>query len=310
MNLSPCNVRAMATSPDGRLLVTSCFDSSLHVYDCTTPSYKLVCKTAVSEGGVCALAVCASDRHDELTVVTGHWHWLVQCWRVAARQFQLKWVSDGVPEGVEKAKRRSATAACISHDCQWAAVAGYNNHGHAGPFTANDICLFSLRTAGRVFLGDTQSECISLCFSSDDRFLVSSSFDRTLRVWSVASGEQLQRLQLDSLVTCCMSLCAGGGLVTGHSDGSVRLWPALENFRLLTHRCIGRHGARVSSVHCSWDGRYAVTGGDTQGILFCCVHERLIGCIHLLGYVSRRPNRADLEPGEWWWGGGGAGRPH
>lgn len=266
----PHLIRALATSPDGRLMVTGCQDGRMRV--AVISPYQELCETERLEW-IYTLAVCAigdADR-DDLLVVTGHDRWMVRCWRVdvTARQLRLEWTGRGAREGAVMGYDCDIRSVCISHNCKWAAVGGQNVRS---PHDADDdICLFSLltddddggaslRRPARVFVGHTYPPN-ALCFSPDDRFLVSGGSDKTLRVWSVESGEQLQCLKLDSLLWC-MALRQQGAveLFTGHNDGSVRLWPLDQNMNVGGSAHLFGGAGSVDSIYCAENGKHVVFG--------------------------------------------------
>lgn len=222
----PNAINAFATSPDGRLLLTGWIDGRVRVYNCDTPPYEFLCATTAECERIYTLAVCIDNEKDGcLLVVTGHRQWIVRCWRVdvAARQVRLEWVGNGTRDGKEYDVCYSDTV-CISYDRQWVAASGYNFR--CGGSEADDICLFPLVGDGsvaRVIAGRMYAPG-NLCFTPDDRFLVAGGSDMAIRVWSVETGEQLQCVRVDSSLRCMALLRGRSVLVTGYTDGGVRLW--------------------------------------------------------------------------------------
>lgn len=196
----------------------------------------------------------------------------------------------------------SATAVCISHHRKWVAVGGHNYRGSGD--AEYDICVFSLRADDdgvgargdgdggssaaapssssstssprrvrrptRVFVGHTHIPR-SLCFSPDDRFIVSGADDRTLRVWSVASGEQLQCVPVNSKVDC-IELWRGDVILTHHEDGNEWMWPPGQHtFLGESARCLSG-GAHVRATCWAEDGKHVIWGG---GELLRCYRYHL-----------------------------------
>lgn len=262
-------VTTLATSRDGRVAVAGREDGHVQLYNCVAPPYEMLCESVEECEHITVLAVCASE--DDLLVVTAHDQWMVRCWHVdvASRQIRLEWVGDGVRDGREKGEICRATAVCISHSREWVAVGGENesdwDHGE------HDICLFSLRANDatrrptRVFAGHGLS-VHSLCFSPDDRFLVSAGWDQILCTWSMEDGKQLHYVRMIPGLYC-MALwrCAEAmELVTGHHDGSIRLWTLDQ--RVCTSECVRRLDdvASVNKIYCAEDGKHVIAVGGSK----------------------------------------------
>jgi WD40 repeat protein len=80
---------------------------------------------------------------------------------------------------------------------------------------------------------------ISLAFSPDGSQLVSGSKDRTVRLWSVASGKLLKTLEGHSKAVNCVAFHPNGKQVASCSaDDTVRIWTVCE-WSDRTHQLFG-----------------------------------------------------------------------
>jgi WD40 repeat protein len=113
-----------------------------------------------------------------------------------------------------------------------------------------------------------------VAFSPDGKLVASASYDKTVRLWSVATGEAMQRLQHDGCVLAVDFSPDGQIVVSGSFDKTVRLWNVVTGE---TQRLEG-HEDSVNAVAFSQDGQVvasasydstvqlwdAVTGKATQ----------------------------------------------
>jgi WD40 repeat protein len=121
----------------------------------------------------------------------------------------------------------------------------------AGLFDLNN------RVASRVPLTGQEGPIRSAAFSPDGRRLVTTSADRTARVWDVATGRE--RLVLRGhlrAVTSAEFSPDGRWLVTASDDWTARVWDVATGREWLTLR--GHHGPVVSATF-SPDGRRVLT---------------------------------------------------
>src|SRR5438046_2099772 len=100
---------------------------------------------------------------------------------------------------------------------------------------------------------------VSVAFSPDARWALTGSWDSTARVWDVATGQEIRRLEGHSREVSSVAFSPDGRwALTGSWDNIARL------FDVATGREIRRlegHSASVVSVAFSADGRWALTGG-------------------------------------------------
>lgn len=259
---------ALATTPDGCLLVMGYQDGSLCVDECATR--RVLWRATGAKEPVRALAICYVDGDDELMIVTAHENWIVQCWRAAHESIRLEWAGSGVRKKRWVGHRCSATSVCISHDNQLVAIAGSNLY-HDPDYEDRDICLFSTRdgsTGPVMVLSQCGNAPCGLCFSADDQLLFSCSRNvGMLYVWSVASGKLLQCLDAFSPVRC-MALRGASGLVTGHDDGSLWLWPLRDQAMGVRPsetilQCPATMNTPIKALWCTEGGRYVITREGT-----------------------------------------------
>ncbi|TFK61453.1 WD40 repeat-like protein [Pluteus cervinus] len=100
----------------------------------------------------------------------------------------------------------------------------------------------------------------SVVYSPDGRYLVSGSYDKTVRIWNATTGQPLGKPfqgHNDSVQSVAYSP-DGRHVISGSYDRTVRIWDAT------TGQTVGQplqgHSSAVSSVVYSPDGRYVVSG--------------------------------------------------
>ncbi|KAI8816427.1 WD40-repeat-containing domain protein [Fimicolochytrium jonesii] len=167
------------------------------------------------------------------------------------------------------AAARAAAVAGIAIEGSQAAVnvvAGADGDGSKPPGTAAPTTASLAGPAG----GTTGHTCLAqyvghksivtdVHFTRDDTHIVSSSFDRTVKIWNAqsASCERTLRGHLDAVTTCDVS-ADGRHVASGSTDCTIRLWD------ITTGDCIAvikKHSRWVKVVRFSHDGRFLITAG-------------------------------------------------
>ncbi len=102
----------------------------------------------------------------------------------------------------------------------------------------------------------------TMTFSSDERILVTGSWDGTFKLWDVGSGRLVWEGAHASLVKCVVFSPQGTVLASSGNDGIVQLWDAKTGARLISMS----HTTPVPAVVWSLDGSQIVTG-DRDGTI-------------------------------------------
>jgi len=97
----------------------------------------------------------------------------------------------------------------------------------------------------------------SVAFSPDGQRIVTGSWDKTAKVWEVASGRELFTLKGNDAIWSVAFSRDGQRIVTGSRDATAKVWDAANGHELLTLR---GHSAQIWSVAFSPDGQRIVTG--------------------------------------------------
>jgi WD40 repeat protein len=87
-------------------------------------------------------------------------------------------------------------------------------------------------------------------FTSDDKWIVSGSTDRTIKIWDAASGSLTTTLSGHATAVSVLAISPDGKyLASGGADGEIRIWDAasLERTAHPPPACKEDHGARVQS---------------------------------------------------------------
>ena len=101
-----------------------------------------------------------------------------------------------------------------------------------------------------------------VAFSADGKSLLTVGDDKTVRVWSVATGKETRKIEFQSEVNAATFLGKDGGIVAGCSDRTVTLTNA-GGQKVWQGQAFGRS---ATSLAVSADGKTVVVGSDTGTI--------------------------------------------
>ena len=101
------------------------------------------------------------------------------------------------------------------------------------------------------------SEVRSVSFSPDGQWIASGSEDKTVKIWSVESGECVTTFNGHSLSVSSVSFSPdGASIVSGSHDNTVKVW-SVESGECVT---LNGHSYGVLSVSFSPDGKHVASG--------------------------------------------------
>jgi WD40 repeat protein/serine/threonine protein kinase len=113
----------------------------------------------------------------------------------------------------------------------------------------------------------------ALAFTSDNRQLVSASWDKTVSVWDATTGNQVRTLAGHTKLVNAVALSRDGlKLVTGSSDGTAKVWEIGTGRQLLS---LPGHGGGIWTTAWSGDGALIASGGEDRTIIVWDVQSRL-----------------------------------
>ena len=136
----------------------------------------------------------------------------------------------------------------------------------------------------------------SVAFSPDGRWALTGSMDGTARLWEVATGREIRRLEGHSQPIASVAFSPDGRwALTGSGDDTARLWDVATGKEI---RRLAGHSSSVYSVAFSPDGRWALTGsGDKTARLWEVATGKEIR--RLVGHSSSVWSVAFSPDGRW-----------
>ncbi|HVO42117.1 MAG TPA: TIR domain-containing protein, partial [Aggregatilineales bacterium] len=244
-------VRGVAFTPDGQGVLTASYDGTARLWDRVSGKQLQIFGTPpppTKEGEdpqrLVIYAVAVSP--DGKMILTGDETGAATLWDRASGQLIRKLVLDpSVKYGGD------VMAVAFSPDGRFALT------GSAGD---GAVTLFDVGTGQLVQKYEGHTDYVTgVAFSPDGNTIVSSSGDRTIRIWETQTGKQLERFDNSDIVFAVAFSPDGRYIASGNGDNQAHLFLISTGTEV---RQFAGHTDSVRSVAFSPDSRYLVTGSD------------------------------------------------
>ena len=255
-------VNGCAFSPDGKLIVSASYNSTLKVWDAMTGE---MLRSLVGHSS--SVIGCAFSPDGQL-IVSASWDSTLKVWDAMTGEMlrTLEGHSDSVSGCAFSPDGQLIVSALDDWTLKvWDAMTGE-----------------MLRTL------EGHSSSVSGCaFSPDGQLIVSASYDSTLKVWDAMTGEMLRSLVgHSSSVSGCAFSPDGQLIISASDDRTLKVWDAMtgQMLRSLVGHSSSVRGCAFSPdgkliVSASWDSTLKVWDAMTgeclatffaDGVMYCC----------------------------------------
>ncbi|KAI9087587.1 hypothetical protein K1719_030457 [Acacia pycnantha] len=173
----------------------------------------------------------------------------------------------------------------------------HDNQSVIAASSSNNLFVWDVNS-GRVrhtLTGHTDKVCAVDVSKASSRHVVSSAYDRTIKVWDLVKGYCTNTIIFYSN---CNALCFsmdGLTIFSGHVDGNLRLWD-IQSGKLLSE--VAAHSAAVTSISLSRNGNVVLTSGrDNIHNMFDVRTLEVCGTLRATGNrVSSNWSRSCMSP--------------
>lgn len=227
------NVRSVACSPDGSKIVSGSDDQSLVLWDAVTGAEHL---NLEQHGPVTAVAF--HPKEAMIASVAGNQPLII---RNAANGKEIK-------------SFRGNQFNCLAFSPDGSKLV---TGAHAFPGV---VQVWDVKSGKELrLLGMHAKPILNVAFSPDGKYLVSASWDDTLKLWDAEAGKEIRTLRgHENVVLCARFSPDGSRIVSGSADQFVKVWDTNSGKELLAFK---GHAGAVEAVVFSLDGKFIISGG-------------------------------------------------
>ncbi|MDA0836255.1 MAG: protein kinase [Planctomycetota bacterium] len=233
-------VLSLKYSPDGRRLATGSRDGVLKLW--STSNYEVIASHQPSKHGLMKLAYSPNGQ----TLAIGSYESVLH----------LDIQSGDVLFNLDTGR-------------DWVQAVDFDVEGH---FLAvgNSSSIAIIEMARQKILCELEGHnysILSASYSPDGESLVTSSRDRTVKIWNPVTGEEFASLEGHKGAVYAHTFSPDGKtLVTGSSDKTIRLWNLLKGGQAEPASSLNGHTERITCLHFSPDGRQFASASSDNTI--------------------------------------------
>jgi WD40 repeat protein len=231
-------ISSVATTPDGRHIVSASYDNTIKLWDIATGA--LVRGFEGHQAAIYSVAVTPDGRH----IVSGSGDDTIRVWEATGTLIRSIACRQG-----------AVISVAVTPDGRHIVSAG-----HVG-----SIKLWDLATGDLVLSFDThQGVLTAMALTPDGGYVVSGGHNGTIKLWELATGKLVHSVggwftNHEGTVNSLAVTPDGRNIVSGSTDTTVKLWDVATGGLL---RGVGEHEFRVNAVAVSSDDRYIVSESE------------------------------------------------
>lgn len=232
-------VRAVAFSPDGRILATASLDKTIKLW--------------TTDGGL------------EIRTLTGHDAWV----NSIAFSPDGKTLASASRDNTVKiwAIENGRLLKTLTKHADWATSVAFSPDGKtvAGASRDKTVKLWNAASGEEIKTLNGHADAVwSIAFSPDGKFLASASRDKSVKIWNVATGVETKNFTGHAAAVNAVAFSPDGKfLASADDDKTVRLWDAASGREL---KVLSGHTESITSVAFSPDGKTLATSAYDKNI--------------------------------------------